>query len=91
MEHEEDAAINVFEIPHRVVWQVELDKAWGLWFDYPPDQSRQAEDAWQSEAESVRVGVTDEFEGWLLVFQHMHQVSESGKLRRLRRVLLTHV
>ena len=91
MEHEEDAAIKAFEMSCTVVWQVEWDKAWRLWLDYPPDQSRQAEDAWQSGTERVLVGVTDEFDGWLLDFRRMLQVSESGTIRRLRRVLLTHV
>ena len=91
MEHEEDAAIKAFEMSYRVIWQVEWDKAWRLWLDYPPDQCRRAEDAWQSGTERVLVGVTDEFDGWLLDFRRMLQVSESGTIRRLRRVLRSHV
>ena len=62
-----------------------------MWLDYPPSQSRQAEDAWQSETERMRVGITGEFDGWLLDFRRMLQVSEPGTIRRLGRVLLTQV
>ena len=85
----EDACVAVLVRTYQVVWQVEMDMEWSMWLDYPADQSRRVEAAWQAMAARVEVGSTAWADGWLLDFRHMVQTGDSGRRRRIRRVLIT--
>ena len=74
---------------YQVVWQVEMDREWMMWLDYPPDQSRMIETAWQAMASTVEVGETEWHDAWLLDLGQMVQIGDWDNRRRIRRVLVT--
>ena len=85
----EDASVAVLARTYQAVWQVEMDREWSTWLDYPADQSRRVEDAWQAMAGTVEVGATAWPDRWLLDFGRMLQTASTGTQRRIRRVLIT--
>ena len=87
--HVDDAAVNRLARTYQAVWQVEMDRRWNTWLDYPADQNGIIEAAWQGMAREVEVGETDWADGWLLNFVRMVQTGASGTFRRIRRVLIT--
>ena len=84
------AAATALVRTYHVVWQVEIDMEWSTWLDYPADQIRRVEAAWQAMATEVQVCETDWSDGWLLDLARLVQVSDSGTRRRIRRLLVTH-
>ena len=84
-----DAAVAMMARTYKVVWQVEIDFDWSTWLDYPADQNRRIEAAWQRMDKRVVVGSTEWSDGWLVDLDQLIQIGEQGTRRRIRRALIT--
>ena len=91
----EDAAAQHLSPTFRVVWQCEVDFRWQCWADYSREHTRILEAAWDFMASHVELATNPshgEYDLWLVCFASMLQQNiHTGTLRRVRRVLVTHV
>ena len=77
--HLEDVAAERLAEQLPVRWQVELQ--WGAWLDFPADQTRMLEKAWQSMAATVEIGTVEWPDRWTISFSAMLQINDwSGTL-----------
>ena len=88
--HLEDVAAQQLSATFKVQWQCELENA-GHWADYHASQQKKIETAWQAMAHEVEVGTVDWPDTWLIDFVALVQINQqTGRRRRVRRVLISH-